>query len=378
MRYCNPKRSAGRPAFANTATKWYWCRLTSTPRYLALAAILAFASRSAWSLYSPCGPCGRGCTNTSICGTELSLNAGSFCRYVSKPRLFNSLIRCSAKFRLISSFVDIMLTPRSNGFMGSPNFPAERIAIISPGGCTTTPVSFIASAKSTAKASASASPARVQKLAPSEFGGNFPNADARSDFSLLLNRRQATLASISTRAVCSSSASFFNFSESFRSCAASSSSLADADFSAAIVSSAADCCLSSTMNVRVSKINSPAIPATTRIIPVEWRTSFFNTQRSNDVLRKAITLAVSNPICFSFGHSSSTAPPISVSVEQAAAISRKLALFQMSERDHRIARMAATIKIYMLLCALIGVPLATLILGFVEIIRQNKHRIKAK
>jgi hypothetical protein len=43
------------------------------------------------------------------------------------------------------------------------------------------------------------------------------------------------------------------------------------------------------------------------------------------------------------------------------------------EADHRAARRIATIKIYLLLFALIGVPLAALIRGFIEITRQDKR-----
>jgi hypothetical protein len=62
-----------------------------------------------------------------------------------------------------------------------------------------------------------------------------------------------------------------------------------------------------------------------------------------------------------------------MSVDRADATSSDFGLLQM-EADHRAARRIATMKIYLLLLALIGVPLAALIRGFIEIIRQDRGR----
>src|SRR5207245_7699108 len=74
-------------------------------RYLLLAVFLALASRSAWSLYSPCGPSGRGWTLTQTCGLGLLSNGGSVCLEASNPNAVNSLIIESASARLDGSIV---------------------------------------------------------------------------------------------------------------------------------------------------------------------------------------------------------------------------------------------------------------------------------
>ena len=96
--------------------------------------------------------------------------------------------------------------------------------------------------------------------------------------------------------------------------------------------------VSSTIKVRVSKISSPAIPATTRIAPAECRTSFFKTHRSNEVERSSTALIASSAIFVSFGHSSITAPTMRINVDTADASSRNPELLQRSESGHRIAR----------------------------------------
>ena len=168
--------------------------------YFRLALLLALASRSLWSLYSPCGPWGRGYTNISICGSLASLNGCSFHLSASNPLLFNSSMRRSASLRLGSSFVGSTVTPNCSFLMGLPNFPVSCNMEMSAGGCTTTRIFCRHSAISVANVAASTSPWLYQKLAPSEFGGNDPSSLASCVCCSSLNRRHATLASISALA----------------------------------------------------------------------------------------------------------------------------------------------------------------------------------
>jgi len=239
--------------------------------YLGLVLLLCFASRSAWSLYSPCGPSGRGFTTTwtSFLFRESLANGGESCRLQSKPLPFNSLINRLASCSLAGSFVGSTYTPTSEKrFIGSPNFAVSWKDIVSDGGWTTAPVSFIADAMSSAKDLASISPALYQKVAPSDCGGNFPSLAASSDSSLAFKCLQETRASIFTLARCSLSACPFAISAAVLSCCVELSSVFAFNSVSAIT------CLSklrssvSAIPMQPSNIPSAATPPITRMNPI--------------------------------------------------------------------------------------------------------------
>jgi hypothetical protein len=82
---------------------------------------------------------------------------------------------------------------------------------------------------------------------------------------------------------------------------------------------------------------------------------------------RTVTKSLSNATMFQ-GSSSGCSPSLTTDRAKSGSMSPGILL---SERDHRLARRIATIKIYMLLSALIGVPLAAFMCAFVEVRRKS-------
>jgi hypothetical protein len=76
---------------------------------------------------------------------------------------------------------------------------------------------------------------------------------------------------------------------------------------------------SSTINEPVSKINSPAIPSTTRSGAAEWKNNFLNVQRSKGVAFNSTKCRPSRNNGLSFASYPQIAPSVSINVEAAAA-----------------------------------------------------------
>jgi hypothetical protein len=196
-------------------------------RHLALCLLLL----AAWSLYSPCGPFGRASTLIHIAVKGWSSKGGSVCRLASNPRLLSSSITEVANCGEPPIRVDWTTTPLSAGTSGSLNFPVARMVTIPAGGWTIIPPDRNASAISSAKSSASMSPAGYHKLAAA-IDLNPVSSLPMSFFCWSVNCRNATADSTLTRASRSPSASF-------RNCAASLSFLAARPFASAACFSAA-------------------------------------------------------------------------------------------------------------------------------------------
>jgi hypothetical protein len=231
--------------------------------------LLFLASRSAWSLYSPCGPLGRASTLTQIIGSGLGSNGGSVCRFTSNPRLVNSLISAAANSIAAGAFVDWIITPVWTDFISPFQLPPSRISIIPPGALVVMRPDLSASAISLANISASVEEALNQMLTLA-LGPKLASAAPISRFCLSLNDLQPTAASILTRARCSSSASL-------RSCAAplvsspavfsaSPDFLSAAAVFASAIESTSDSCalnLASAFEAKPSYVTSATIPQTT-------------------------------------------------------------------------------------------------------------------
>jgi hypothetical protein len=139
-------------------------------------------------------------------------------------------------------------------------------------------------------------------------------------------------------------------------------------------------CVSSTMKALPSNTSSPAIPKTTKSGPIEWISSFLNTQRSNGVDFLQIHLSPISVSLLKLCHSSTIAPIVRTKADTPAAIWSSVRLFQNRPNadstdiahDHKNAQFAAKMRIWLIILAFPVVIFAALIRALFEIIHARK------
>ncbi len=274
------------------ASRGHWCRFAGTA-YLSIFLLLA--SASALSLNCPCGPSGlwfTSITSTLVLPSDLVGETSA-----SNPLLRNSSLKALAA--LMPPSDECISTPvgSSGPVCGTKRrlFGNTRCSI-SPGGCTVHCATESAESISTVKALASISPcSNCEKVV---VPGNFRKCAPMALWSAVDRVLHATLASILTRSICSSSASL-------RNCSSARSSEDASRCNEAMVSRDLVSCLYSKMNVCPSKITSPAMPTTTNSGPKEWRAIFLSAQRSKGVDLKKISFPSRSISSLSFAQYSS-------------------------------------------------------------------------
>lgn len=152
---------------------------------------------------------------------------------------------------------------------------------------------------------------------------------------------------------------------------------ASSAFNLVLVNSASACAsfLFSRMNVLPSKITSPAIPTTTRIGPRAWSSNFLSAQTSNGFAFLSSHLALRRANSFNFSQYSSTAPTVNTNADRTAANWLAARLFQSHGNwdDRKMAELAATVKIWLIVCALLLLPLGMLIYEAAKIICSGRN-----
>jgi hypothetical protein len=227
--------------------------------------LVLLRSASCLSFTSPCGPSGLGWTN--ICTIGFGEWANSPEGWASNPRADNSLITAAAADRLRSSSVLETVTPfSSGGFVPKLTGPSR----ISRTDCGSPTFHFanscIATSMSEAKPNASTSPTLYTKAV--SWRGNAASLLPISEIWSLVSLRHATLSSIFTRAIRSSSVAFFSPAASLWSPCASFSfaearSLASPAFHSASAARSSMCAIicPEKCDVRAALNNSPPIPS---------------------------------------------------------------------------------------------------------------------
>jgi hypothetical protein len=246
---------------------YYLCRDRAARWCVYLCLCLLFCSRSAWSLYSPCGPFGRTSTLTHTSGDVVSLsNGGSVCLFASNPISFSSLTSARANSGAAPTFVDWIVTPVSAPTIGSPYFPDAFSERMLAGGCTIAPLARNASAMSSPNNCASASLPWYQKLTPTS-PLNLAKSSPSCFFCWGVNWRKATAASTLTRASLSSSAFIFSCCVSLSSFFDRSSAALALSLYSALSFPFASRTLVSSLPARMLTRSSPPMPARTKTTP---------------------------------------------------------------------------------------------------------------
>jgi hypothetical protein len=164
-----------------------------------------------------------------------------------------------------------------------------------------------------------------------------------SCFCLSSSDLHATAASICTRAIrafsnscstarfcfCNSALCASSSAACFRKAAASFSFAEALSFRATTSFSPFCSSLLLRTNVLPSKINSPPMPTTTRIGPMEWANNLRNVQRSNEVDLRRIHFNAKSVRALILAQYSMTAPTARTSAETTAATSWAIRLFQI-------------------------------------------------
>ena len=356
----------------HTGESRYWCRFAFTAPHLAVWLVcacffLASASCSAWSLYSPCGPFGR-CSTCTYKRYQGSRDGTGLSREHSNPNSINfpQRIRAASLFG-----VELTITPLGSWL--------QAFTENSDPCCSTSVFQFphlSAFAISIAKFPAS----RSEDSCDTNPSANFPVPEygERTLHNSLSwaadNSLQATDASILTRAKRSSSASLMSCAASLCNCAVLASLVDVLSLRDEMVTCDSRSCLFSRMNVLPSKMTSPAIPTTTRIGPRAWSSNFLSAQTSNGAAFRSSHLVLKSASSFNCCRYSSTAPMVNTSADTTAAHWLAARLFQSpdtEDKDRQGAELAATVKIWLIVCALVLVPLAAFVSAVIEIIRSE-------
>jgi len=245
--------------------------------------LLALASRSAWSLNSPCAPFGRASTVIHITGPWgfPSLGSSSGVLRDVNPRLLSSFVTASANSRATGFWVDVTLTPVSTFPIGPSHFPPSCASIIPPGAVVWIWADRSASAMSSANNSVSTEPLAYQMLAPARVRPLLKVARAapKSRFCCSSNDLNATAASIFTRA------------------SRSASAVASADAALALDS---EIFASNPLAVASALADSSCALATTASVMFERAVSYFDTRSSNQPSPRTPSTIRTHPIAAHF------------------------------------------------------------------------------